>query len=91
VREAARTKKHVAFVYLDDLAPLILGFDMKLDGAVNLLKKLLTRFHVKIEAGVGAMQDHDDEFIVVDQYPIGPEWWIEKVLVLLHPLFQMKS
>src|SRR6266700_3247988 len=89
VGQPARAQENLAFANHHHLPALVLGLEMELDVAVNLIENLLARLDVKVQALVRPVQDHDDKILAVRQDAVGLVGRLEEMPVLFDPALEI--
>lgn len=89
VGQPGRAKEYLAFTDFYHFARTVFRLQMQFDVTVNLLKKFLACFAMKIEPRIGPGKDHDNEFAVVGDDAIGFVRRIEQPFIVRNPLFEI--
>ena len=86
---ATGAEKNLPLANPHHLPPLVFRFEVELDIAVDLIKKLLAGFDVKVQARVWPAEDHHDKFPIMREDAVGLERRPEEVPVLFDPGFEV--
>jgi hypothetical protein len=83
--QASRANEDLTLADFNHLPAFTLGLEMQLHLPFDLIKKLIARLDVKIQARIWPAQDHDQEIFMMDEEAIGLERRVEEVLILIDP------
>jgi hypothetical protein len=85
MRQVAGTNENLSLFDRDDLSPLPWRLQVQLHVAFDLIKELVTRLDVKIQASIRAAQNHHQKIFVMDDELVGFERRVEEVLIFIDP------
>jgi len=89
VRQVSWAQKHFSFADFDHLPASVFRLEMQLYVALDLIKEFIGGLDVKVQPGVRTMDDHDYEFFLMDDHPVGFVRRRKQVLVLVNPALQI--